>query len=534
MLRLVFTDGEFIARSDFASRRLPKEAGFDWSDERKTWYTRSLGVAYRLREFADESAKNRIKRALIRYEPWSGPLPYPKELTPYPYQKNPAATFALSRSKSYLGLAPRLGKTIVSALVINALQTPAIFITPPFLTRNIEAEFKRWLVNSPRIIRYDTKEAPLSEPEILIIADSLIHRDEVRREIFEFAESVTRLGIEPVLFVDEAHRYKTFKAARTRSLLGYQRTKGLIGAFPRQVYLSGTPMLNRPMELYPITSKVAPEAIDFMSETEYGMKFCDGKLMDEVCSRCHGAHGKYCYYCKGQGKFEHGYDFSGASNLAELQKRLYGKFMLRMKTVKGLPKRIEEMVIIGENTPRLIKMETKILAHYSPEDLVAGTVDSDHVATYRRELGLLKIKPAVDFLRSLLEDTDESIIVFAFHREVVAEIAEKLGKYEPLVIRGGISNEDRRYAEKEFQTNPKRRIIVANYIAAGLGLTLSKANRVVSVEYSWVPTENDQAGDRGRVVGGEDLYHQYLVFENSLDRKVIEVNFRKKRVTSYI
>lgn len=542
MLRLSFTGRKFVFRCNFDSREIARRAGFKFDPGRRLWYTDSVRDAFKLREYADSTAERRFESLSIRVSPWQESVPYPFDKKPYPYQIE-SAYFSLSRNSSYQGLAPRLGKTVVSALIINALDTPTVFITPPFLTRTIEAELRGWTTRKPRIVRYDPKEAPLEEPEILIVPDSLIARESVRNEIFDFAYSALNLGIEPTLIVDEAHRYKSPDAERTRSLLGVKGATGIIRAFPRKIFLSGTPMLNRPIELHPLLARVAPATIDFMTREEYGFKFCAGKQAEEICSVCHGTKAVMrktgrvvCSYCRGRGKFENGLDFSGASNLPELQKRLYGTFMNRIKTVEGLPPRVEEMVIIGEKPPKLLKLEAKLLAEHSPEDLVSGTVRSDSVATYRKELGKLKIAPAVDFLRCLLDDSEESILVFAFHREVVSKIAERLARFKPLVIQGGVSNAERERIQKTFQADKSHRLVVANYVAAGLGLRLSRADRVVMVEFSWTPSENDQAADRANAVnsGKEELFVQYLVFENSIDRKTIEVNLRKRNVTSYI
>lgn len=510
MLRVVFTQGFFLCHCDFETRHFPKKAGFDWSDGRKLWYTQSARAAVKLRQYFDDSAVSELSRMTIQNRPYSGPLPFPKNKTPYDYQLDPAALFALSRDRSYLGLAPRLGKTIVSAIVINALQTKAVFITPPFLTRTIESTLRAWTTGKPRISRLDPKEAPLEEPDILIVPDSILFRPEVRAEIRELSELARTAGKKPIVFVDEAHRFKEENALRTKAIFGGKDESGIIDDFPKQIYLSGTPMPNRPIELYPILSKVAPETIDFMTKHEYGMRYCGGRWDG------------------------FGYDYSGASHLEELGKRVIGPFMLRIKKVKGLPKKIEDIVVIGSLPSKIMKLEAKLLREHSPEDLMAGRVSSDHVSTYRKELGAIKVKPAIDFLRSLLDETEESILVFAFHREVISRLREGLSDYRPLVITGGVSNAERSRIELLFQSDPDHRLFIGNYAACGLGLTLAKAKRAVFVEFSWTATENDQASDRATIVGGEELYVQYLVYENSIDRKTIETNLRKRKITSYV
>lgn len=530
MLRVTFADGVFQARCSFSERELVRKAGFRWSGERKLWYSETSKVAVRLREFCDPSALKEINRVMIVNSPWSGPLPYPKGLRPYPFQLG-AVRYVLERNKSYLGLDPGLGKTPISVIVSNALQAPTVFVAPAFLTRNVEAEFQKWATWSPKILRLEPrgKEPPIQyatrmidqEAEILIVPDSVLHRPETILIIKDLNHWAEISGRGAVLMVDEAHRYKNFKAQRTAILFGGKDENGdalppMTRRFERQVYLSGTPIPNgRPMELFPILSTVAPETIDFMSGFEYGRKFCRGH------------------------RTRFGWDFSGASNMPELRRRVIGPFMLRLKTedvLKDLPPMTEELVLIGDAPAKLIKLEKELLQEHSPSDLVKHQVASTHIATYRRELGKLKVKPAVDFIRSLLDDGEESLLVFAFHKEVIADLKVKLGKYRPLVITGSTSNAERHAIVTKFQDEKKgHRLFIGNYQAAGVGLTLTKATRVIFVEYSYVPSENDQAAKRAHRIG--QRFHvlvQFLVYTNSLDKKVLESNLRKREIIAHI
>jgi DNA helicase INO80 len=62
-----------------------------------------------------------------------------------------------------------------------------------------------------------------------------------------------------------------------------------------------------------------------------------------------------------------------------------------------------------------------------------------------------------------------------------------------------------------------------------LGFNLTKACRVVQVEFSWVYDENRQVFDRAHRYGQKnDVLVQYVVYKNSIDRKVIETAMRKK------
>jgi SWI/SNF-related matrix-associated actin-dependent regulator 1 of chromatin subfamily A len=509
MLRISFTRGSFRARCDFESRLKLKGAGFRWDGE--SWYTENPKVAARLREHADESARNEIDRRIIHVSPWLAPLPIPSGLELRPFQVR-NCLFALGQSRSYLAADPGLGKGVMAVVIRNALKAPTVYVCPPFLTLTVEAEFRKWSVGDPAIERLDPWTCPAGIPDVLIVPDSLVHRDEVQREIREMVRWAHLRQQAALLFVDEAHRYKSSTTLRTKALLSKD---GLYRYFERQVWLSGTPMPNgRPMELYPLLSRVAPETIDFKNKFDFGMDYCEG-------------------YHDG-----FGYDFNGGTE-ADV-KRLEEKirpFMLRTRKAEALPElppKTEELVLIGSKPAKLAKLEAKILREHAPEDLMAGRVSSDHVSTYRRELGSFKMKSSLDFIRSLLRDSDESIIVFAFHKDVISGLKLGLKEFSPLVIDGESGTKVRHETAAKFQSGESR-LLVANYVAAGVGFTLTRATRVVFVEFSWVPAENDQASDRAHRIGQRDhVFVQYLVFENSIDRKVMETNLRKRKLTAQI
>jgi SWI/SNF-related matrix-associated actin-dependent regulator 1 of chromatin subfamily A len=496
-------DGKrFLFRCQFDERHLPKSAGFEWRDDLK-WHTVSALVAARLREYATGEVRRKLNRYLIEVSSWPKPLPEPPAgLKLLPHQVD-AAKFALSRNRSYLGLDPGLGKTIVAATVARALGAPVVYVSPPFLVRNVEAEFRKW--------------AP--EVRLMVVPDTQL----VKEQVFS---AVTLRGAESgaVLIVDEAHRFKNPEAKRTQYLLGGKGQPGIVSFFSRQIFMSGTPMPNRPMELYPILARVAPETVDGMSMFDYGRRFCAGH------------------------KNQWGWDFSGASNLTELRSRVIhpdGPFMLRLKkNLLDLPPKTEEVFVISADmSPRLAKLDRGLGARYGDvEDLIkariaakAGKDDDElHLGTYRRLLGLEKVQPIVQYIESLLEETDENILVFAYHKEVIAQLSTALRAHKHAVITGETPTGDRQAIVERFQKSSDR-ILIGNYLAMGVGFTLTKATRGIFVEYSWVPGENEQAGDRMHRIGQKgSVLVQYVVYENSVDKAVIETLMKKRRFLQHV
>lgn len=522
-MQVSFSDNIFACRCHFEERHIPKDAGFKWDNLEHVWFTQNHGVAARLLPYLDESAKKEIARVRITIETWTRGLAVPKGEELYDYQVN-TCLFSLSRNRSYAALKPGLGKTPIAAVVAQTLDDSlqgmlsVIYLSPPHLTRNAEAEFKRW---APRLTveRYDKDNILNFKFDVTIIPDSLIARAEVRNEIKNFTKKCHQHLINTILFVDEAHRFKNDTAGRTQSLFGTKQKPSVASLFNRIVYLSGTPMPNRPIELYPVLAHSAPESIHNMSRHEYALHYC-------------GAY-----------ENQWGWDYSGATNIDELAAQITDKFMIRYdKDVLDLPEKIEEMVVLNPNmSPRLTKLSKEILNTLNVDDLMKGRIqaklgkDDLHLSTYRKELGVLKAREASDFVKFILEETEENVLVFAIHKEVIATLSDELSKYHPLVITGDTRMELRHEYVKQFQSDKERRVFIGNIQAAGTGLTLTKATRVVFAEFSWVPADNEQASDRAHRIGQKDnVYVQYLVYENSVDKAVIETVLRKKKVTAKI
>ncbi len=500
MAELTYTPPRFVYRCSFDERIEAKVAGFTWCSIEKAWVTKNPVVAARLRRYADRETREAIERLVITIAPWTRPLPPPPTgLVPMPHQDE-ATLFGLGRSRSYLRLAPGLGKTIVAARIAAALKQPVVYVCPAFLRANVEEEFAKW---APGV-------------KLILVSDSSLSRaDYPWEDIFP---------TNAILVVDEAHRFVNLDSRRTAVLFGHKKEQGIIRQFKRQIYLSGTPMPNRPMELYPILSKVAPETIDYINQYQFGGKFCAGR------------------------RTRFGWDYTGQSNMAELARRVRhptGPFMLRMdKRILDLPPKIEKAFIVsGSMSPKLKALDHQLEVSYrSIEDLIKKRIaaydgrdpEDMAVASYRRLLGMEKVPLITPYIESIIEG-GESLIVFAYHKTVVADLTEKLLHLKPLVISGSTPTKDRQRIAKMFQQSEKHPLLLGNYQAMGVGFNFTKATRVFFAEYDWTPAVNDQASDRPHRIGQTNtVYVQYAVYQNSLDKRILEKLFTKRHSTNYI
>lgn len=546
---LTYNSGEWVCRCTFDARHIPKDAGFYWNESKKYFYTFDPRVAVKLREYATENAESKLKRLLIEETPWLGGLPVPNDKTLLEWQPG-AAMWALTRNRSYLALDPGLGKTPIAITVTNALTekaekekrpAPVVFyVCPPFLTRTVEYEFEEWRTSkTPAMIQISERFLKCIHG-FNIVPDSILILPSVKQHLLEYGAQKRREGAEVILIVDEAHRFSNWESQRSQALYGsdpeviQERNKrnvhaqyvepGIAEVCDRVILLSGTPMQIRPMELYPVLKSFAPETIDFKGRDPYGETWC----------QIHYNH------------FGRKYSAGTEEQMRDLGARIKTRFMYRLrKKLLKLPPKIDEIFVVGRDLPARIKaMEDNILEKFELEDLMrqalAGKIGKDgdalHLTTYRRLLGFEKVAAAAELIEDILETTDESLLVFGIHPDVLERLAEMLFHYSPFLVTGKHTTKDERFGlVKEFQENKARRLWIANSRSSGVGFTLTKASRVLHIEPDWNRAVNEQATDRAHRVGqNASVLNQYVVYRNSLDMKIIKANLRSQKLTKHV
>ena len=84
---------------------------------------------------------------------------------------------------------------------------------------------------------------------------------------------------------------------------------------------------------------------------------------------------------------------------------------------------------------------------------------------------------------------------------------------------------------RRFQEENEVKIFVGSIHAAGVGITLTASSHVVFLEYDWTPGVMVQAEDRVHRIGQEaPVLIQYLLFENSLDFQIAQINIEKAKL----
>lgn len=409
---------------------------------------------------------------------------------------------------TYLAIDAGLGKTICAAILSNRLNvkcpTRIYYITPPGLRPNVESEFHKWGANK----------------NVYLINSTMLQRDDVRSAVLKNMRAWRQGGGRTCLIVDEAHHYINEKSLRSMALFD------LADRFKRIVFMSATPMPNsRPVELWPILKRFAPDVfgVDFFA---YAKKYCGARRVE-------------IGHNWGTGKPKLAWEFKGFTNRPEFRDRLFKSFMYRVrkKDVElGLPAKMESLLTVGPGmSPVVSKLERKMLAHFSPEDLVeaqlatAAGKPSLYLAEYLRLLGDHKLKYVLPVIEGILSSTTDTLLIFAHHKSVIETLSTWLNNYQPCVIAGNVPSKKRHALVEAFKADPKRRLFIGNILAAGIGLNITKGNRVLIIEPSWRDGDNSQAEDRAHRIGQKrTVLVQYVVLRDSFERKRMEVILNKR------
>lgn len=507
----------------------PKQAGFRLNPSTLQWETIQIIKAVKLREFADASAEAKFKKYYLTTYQTPEQIIYPDHLIPKIFQFD-SARHICTYSPTYLADEAGLGKTVTASLAMNTIPGKSLIVCPPYLKYNWEIELKTWLMaehpdDEPKIFIFESGKLPndngrtrsrLLHADYIILPDSLLTSGVVQ-ELLQGNVNVN--GLFKWGFLDEAHRYNYDSAERTKAALG-----PITNLCERITFMSGTPM-ERPIELWPIVNTCAPWVFKYVDLEGYGHVFCNARLVERT------------EWVNGQRKTITATDRTGDSNLETLKEHLFAKFMISHKkkdVLPELPSKTRNMIFLDQ-PKKILKMEKKLLANHTMEELLTEDFKIGDVATYRMECGISMIKLASEYLKEKIEHSKKPVVIFANHIEVCSQLTEALKVYNPLTIGGGMKARDKQNIVEAFQTGKNNRPLIGNITAMGTGLTLTRASETVHVEYAWNWKDNEQAEDRVHRIGqNEYTQHTYLVMRNCLHERMLHKILKRKSVTEKV
>lgn len=419
-----------------------------------------------------------------------------------PFQKAGVAYLA-RRKRTFLADDMGMGKTIQVLATLQYTQAfPAIIVTPASLKKNWEKEANKWLNKKVVILSKNSPQEALS-------ADIVITN-------YEQMKLLPPMKKKAIVF-DESHYLKSHDSKRT--LLAQKLAEGTEYRF----LLSGTPLVNRPIELVSQLS-ILGLLDSFGGFKTFTKRFCGAKQL------------------------RYGWDFSGATNTDQLKTELRGKGMIRRlksEVLTELPdlqrtdieveidnraeyRRVQNDLIsfvkerAKSSKARYAELKKAGLKDEEIRARLAEEADAKADAAYRAEtlvrINTLrqvcakgKISSILGWISDFLEG-DKKLVIFGIHKEVLSAIQGALREQNIrfVSLTGEDSMESRNKAVESFQNDESCRVFVASMQAGGTGLTLTAASDVLFAQYDWTEASHAQAEARCHRIGQKNAVNSYF------------------------
>lgn len=344
-----------------------------------------------------------------------------------------------------------------------------------------------------------------------------------------------------LMAVDESHKIKNISSQRTQAYITLSTGKntvkknndGDIYAYannyryekvakpiPSVILMSGTPMVNRPVELFTSVSSIGSYVPEFSAWRIFAFKYCNPR------------HNSY------------GWDFSGSSNTAELNALLTKYLMLRrlkQDVLTELPSKIYSTIPLEFNRTEYDKV-AKAFDGINWTDGIQSIINfggnppkSNNaivaIQKLREIAAYAKLDSTIEWINDFTEE-GQKLVVFAHNREIIEQIKNSQKSSAVRIIYGGMTEVERETAVNDFQLNNDVKLIVVGISAGGYGLTLTAANAVAFVQLPWTPGEISQCTDRvhriGQTASSVNIYN--LVAEGTIEETITNMLIPKGTV----
>jgi len=583
-------NGLFVAKCTFEERNIFKRNGWTFRTVGKNakgqpverWATDDVEKARNLYQYAVGRAKEHIatadavRQAAVEAS-WADDsdtvIPSPEGLTYLPFQRA-GIEYASQRSHVLIADPPGLGKTIQAIGVHNMNRTGSVLIIcPASIKVNWFREWLRWDYHGMSVDIATSKSRTKQENGIKDSWTEYHFPDTnvviVNYDMLDTFDDQIKSRSWDLLICDEAHLLKSQTTVRYKCVFGGRR-KATHGTHPetgkkvvkkkaktyrpiiaqRSLYLTGTPILSKPVELWSMVSACDPLGL--------------GKSWDRYVDR-------YCDAYPG----DFGLDVSGASNIEELNRLLRERFMVRRDkraVLKELPDKRRELIVLPhDKLEKPLRKERSIvekamaaferdvlgLDDTDPDfyyiaaiegltDKIAGALDAQdseeldwnkaisslsepdqimfaELSLAREEVARAKVGMVVEHVQKLLE-CEEPVILFAHHKSVISDLGSRLRADGVKVgeVTGSVPSHKRQDIVDAFQDGATD-VIIGNITAMGVGFTLTRSSHVVFAELDWVPAMIEQAEDRAWRHGQKNaVLIQHIVVDGSIEARMAQ------------
>lgn len=327
---------------------------------------------------------------------------------------------------------------------------------------------------------------------------------------FPIAEKLQELcknGTISVIALDECHKSKEPTSLQSRAMINVQAKY--------MVAMSGTPLMNNPLDLY-----FPMKWLGYENHSFYQFKQ---------------------HYCTlgGWG----GSQVVGYKNLEEIRAMMDNIMLRRLKTeVLDLPEKIRKIEYVDMTSKQnqiykevyngVMSDLQKIKFSNNPLSMMIrlrqATGWTGIISNTVQESA--KMERMIELVQEIVASGQKAIIFSNW--ESITEVAkEKLKSYNPAYITGATKADERMKEVDRFQNDDKCRVIIGTIGAMGTGLTLTAAQNVIFLDSPWNMALKAQAEDRAHRIGTKGTVNIItLVCKNTIDERIEELVEKKGQI----
>lgn len=314
-------------------------------------------------------------------------------------------------------------------------------------------------------------------------------------------------GIINMVAVDEIHRCKNLDTKQGQGMLKVQPTY--------RIGMTGTPLMNSPLDLYAILKWLGYQPYEFR---QFKYHFC---------------------------RFDEWGSVIGYKNIDQLREQLSTMMLRRRKDeVLDLPDKVYKNEYV-DLTDEQKKLYNQVITDAIEDPELSEVIDNSCILALKMRLrqvsggigpfNFIKKNPKLDRLEQIVEEAVYSgtkVIVYSNWVGGISPAVERLQKYNPVVITGETKDAERQALVNKFQTDDSVKVICGTIGALGTGVTLTAATEVVFLDEPWTNADKEQAIDRCHRIGTtQTIVVHTLMSYGTYDEDVHDIVEGKKELS---
>lgn len=323
------------------------------------------------------------------------------------------------------------------------------------------------------------------------------------KEIVEVLAKACNDNIIGLVAIDEFHMCRNSFA---------QQSQGILQIQPRyRVGMTGTPLMNTPMDFYQI--------FKWLGYQPYGYKQF----------RSH-----FCIFGGYEDK-----EIVGYKNYQDIEKVL-NKIMLRRtkEEVLDLPEKvyITEYVELSSEQQKnyrdafeIANAKLNLDTEYNPlSEIIRLRQVTGNCGPFENCMDNPKLDRLVQLVEEAINQNDK-VVIFSQWTEMIKLIQKRLANFGTVTITGDTKDNERQAIVNKFQNDPDTKVFIGSIGAVGVGITLTAASTVIFTDEPWTYGAYEQCVDRCHRIGTTKTVTVHtIIAHDTIDEVVHDIVSTKK------